>query len=43
MATAYDSEEFFQQILTKAVAAKASDVHLKVGQPPGARIRGDMV
>jgi len=43
MATSYDSEEFFQQILTKAVAAKASDVHLKVGQPPGARIRGDMV
>ena len=43
MTTPYDSEEFFQQILTKAVAAKASDVHLKVGQPPGARIRGDMV
>jgi twitching motility protein PilT len=43
MSTSYESEEFFQQILTKAVAAKASDVHLKVGQPPGARIRGDMV
>ncbi|MGZ3421411.1 MAG: type IV pilus twitching motility protein PilT [Polyangiales bacterium] len=43
MTTPYDSEEFFQQILVKAVAASASDVHLKVGQPPGARIRGDMV
>jgi twitching motility protein PilT len=39
----YDSEEFFQQLLSKAVAAKASDVHLKVGQPPGVRVRGDMV
>jgi twitching motility protein PilT len=29
--------------LSKAVAAKASDVHLKVGQPPGARVRGDIV
>ena len=43
MPTPYESEEFFQQILVKAVAANASDVHLKVGQPPGARIRGDMV
>jgi twitching motility protein PilT len=43
MATPYESEEFFQQILVKAVGAGASDVHLKVGQPPGARIRGDMV
>jgi twitching motility protein PilT len=39
----YESEEFFQQLLTKAVAAKASDIHMKVGQPPGARVRGDMV
>jgi twitching motility protein PilT len=31
------------QLLGKAVAAKASDVHLKVGQPPGARVRGDIV
>jgi twitching motility protein PilT len=43
MPTPYDAEEYFQQILMKAVAAGASDVHLKVGQPPGARIRGDMV
>ena len=43
MPTPYDAEEYFQQILMKAVAANASDVHLKVGQPPGARIRGDMV
>jgi twitching motility protein PilT len=31
------------QLLGKALAAGASDVHLKVGQPPGARVRGDMV
>ncbi len=43
MPTPYDAEDYFQQILMKAVAANASDVHLKVGQPPGARIRGDMV
>jgi twitching motility protein PilT len=41
--TPYADEGFFQQLLGKAVAAKASDVHLKVGQPPGARIRGDMI
>jgi twitching motility protein PilT len=39
----YADENFFRALLTKAVAGKASDVHLKVGQPPGARIRGDMV
>jgi twitching motility protein PilT len=43
MPSPYEGEEYFQQILMKAVAASASDVHLKVGQPPGARIRGDMV
>ena len=41
--TPYADEAFFRQLLSKAVAAKASDVHLKVGQPPGARIRGDMI
>src|SRR6185295_13920783 len=30
-------------LLGKAVAAKASDIHIKVGQPPGARVAGDMV
>ena len=39
----YASEDYLVQLLAKAVAAKASDVHLKVGQPPGARIRGDIV
>jgi twitching motility protein PilT len=43
MSSPYESEEYFQQILAKAVAARGSDVHLKCGQPPGARIRGDMV
>ena len=39
----YADENFFRALLTKAVAGKASDVHIKVGQPPGARIRGEMV
>ncbi len=39
----YCSEPYFQQLLTKAVKAGASDVHLKVGQPPGARVRGGLV
>ncbi|PKN48847.1 MAG: twitching motility protein PilT [Deltaproteobacteria bacterium HGW-Deltaproteobacteria-20] len=39
----YASPSFLQQLLSKAVAAGASDVHLKVGQPPGARVRGRMV
>jgi len=41
--TPYASEAFLHQILAKAHAADASDVHLKVGQPPGARVRGDIV
>jgi twitching motility protein PilT len=41
--TPYANEAFLQQLLGKALAANASDVHLKVGQPPGARVRGDMV
>ena len=43
MATPYASESFLHQLLGKALAASASDIHLKVGQPPGARVRGDMV
>jgi len=43
MESPYGSETFLVQLLAKAVAAKASDVHLKVGQPPGARVRGDIV
>jgi twitching motility protein PilT len=39
----YENEAFFHQLLTKAVSAGASDVHIKVGQPPGARVRGDIV
>lgn len=39
----FADEAFFRQLLSKAVSAKASDVHLKVGQPPAARIRGDMI
>ncbi|WP_438002594.1 PilT/PilU family type 4a pilus ATPase [Sorangium sp. So ce321] len=43
MTTPYTSEAFIHQLLGKALAAHASDIHLKVGQPPGARVRGDMV
>ena len=39
----YADEAFFTQLLSKAVAAHASDIHLKVGQPPGARVRGSIV
>ncbi len=43
MTTPYATEAFLHQILGKALAAGASDVHLKVGQAPGARVRGDLV
>ncbi len=43
MQTPYASEQFLHQLLQKALAANASDIHVKVGQPPGARVRGDMV
>jgi twitching motility protein PilT len=39
----YASEQYFHQLLGKAIAARARDVHLKVGQPPGARVRGELV
>jgi len=39
----FSSEEYLHQLLKKAVTAGASDVHLKVGQPPGARVRGALV
>jgi len=39
----YASEAYLHQLLAKAVAAGARDVHLKVGQPPGARVRGALV
>jgi twitching motility protein PilT len=39
----FNDEKFFHTLLSKAVAGKASDVHIKVGQPPGARIRGEMI
>ncbi len=43
MPSPFDDEKFFHTLLSKAVAGQASDVHIKVGQPPGARIRGDMI
>jgi twitching motility protein PilT len=43
VATPYSSEAFLHQLLGKALAAGASDVHLKVGQPPGARVHGEIV
>ncbi len=41
--TPYSSEQFLQQLLSKAIAGGARDVHLKVGQPPGARVRGELI
>ncbi len=43
MSSPFADEKFFHTLLSKAVAGKASDVHVKVGQPPGARIRGEMI
>jgi twitching motility protein PilT len=42
-ANPYQSEQFLKQLLSKAVSSGARDIHLKVGQPPGARIRGELV
>lgn len=39
----YQSVAYLHQLLHKAQAAGARDVHLKVGQPPGARVRGSLV
>lgn len=39
----FKSENYFHQLLQKSVSAGARDVHMKVGQPPGARVRGDLV
>src|SRR6185369_6812222 len=39
----YTSEVYLHQLLHKAKSAGARDVHLKVGQPPGARVRGALV
>lgn len=42
MTTPYASESYIHQILAKATAAKATDIHLKAGQPPGARVGAAM-
>ena len=39
----YDNEQYLLQLLGKAVSAHASDIHLKVGHPPGARVHGELV
>src|SRR5262245_36237858 len=43
VSSVYGNEGYINQLLAKAVAAKASDIHLKVGIPPAARVRGDLV
>ena len=43
MSSPFADEKFFLTLLAKAIAGGASDVHLKVGQPPGARIRGEII
>jgi twitching motility protein PilT len=39
----YANEQYFIQLLGKAVTAKASDIHIKVGTPPAARVHGELV
>lgn len=39
----YASEDYLRQLLSKAVTAGARDIHIKVGQPPGARVRSSIV
>jgi twitching motility protein PilT len=39
----YGSDQFLLQLVKKAVAAGARDVHLKVGQPPAARVGDALV
>jgi twitching motility protein PilT len=41
--TPYASELYLHQLIGKALAASASDIHLRVEKPPGARVRGAMV
>jgi twitching motility protein PilT len=41
--TPYASELYLHQLIGKALAANASDIHLRVEKPPGARVRGAMV
>ncbi len=41
--SAYADDAYVDQLLAKAVAAGASDVHLKVGMPPAARVGGNLV
>ena len=43
VSTPYAAEAYFHQLLSKALAAGARDMHLKVGQPPGARVRDALV
>lgn len=41
--TPYSNELYLHQLIGKALAANASDIHLRVEKPPGARVRGAMV
>ncbi len=41
--TPYANEQYIHQLIGKALAASASDIHLRVEKPPGARVRGAMV
>lgn len=42
-ASPFQSDVYLHQLLHKAVASGASDVHLKVGRPPAARVRDELV
>jgi twitching motility protein PilT len=41
--SAYSNESYLVSLLGKATSAKATDVHLKVGQPPCARVNGELI
>ncbi|MEB2312008.1 MAG: PilT/PilU family type 4a pilus ATPase [Sorangiineae bacterium] len=43
LANPYAAPQFLQQLLSKAISSGARDLHLKVGQPPGARVRDDLI
>ncbi len=39
----FASREYVHELLSKAVKGGARDIHLKVGQPPAARIQGELI
>ena len=42
-ASRFSSRDYVHELLAKAVKGGARDIHLKVGQPPAARIQGELI